>query len=264
MYLADSNGYHANACHQCIAMSYMGLKQYDKAGEYVKSVLSKEYAKTDINLMNQLNGLLEQIEQKMSGGSEETQKGESEQEGILSLTGDELDMNIDLDSKFGSYYMEQCSFAGLTDQKREQEDFEEKDIDKLVGTADKQKVRERAGYLQTAAYVEDKLNGKSSRYYQLLARSVDSWGNALQNNEDYDCSIACYVFAMENLTRVRSGYRDRNTWNRFQNRDRGGAFLCAPAKERHAACSEDGGRRDLRLYQACDGSGDGQARVRAA
>ena len=205
---ADSNGYHTTACQQCIAMSYVGLGQYEDARGYVRRILNQNYAKQDSNLTNRLNGILEQIDLLEKGGTAET--GSESQIGSGSRI---LDMTIELENKLESFYLDEQTFPALAED--ETETLTGKNVLDVLEHTEYPNLRERAAALQRVAFQENRVNGKSQNYYRLLADSVGSWGGSFQNGEIYDCAYSCRIFEMETAGRLalekRSRYQDEAT-----------------------------------------------------
>lgn len=205
---ADLKGYHTTACQQCIAMSYVGLGQYEDAREYVRSVLDENFAVQDSNLTNRMNGILEQIDLLEKGGTLET--GSESPAGSGSGI---LDMTIELENKLESFYLDEQTFPALAED--ETEALTGKDIREVLEHTEYPNLRERAAALQRIAFQENRVNGKSQNYYRLLADSVGCWGGSFQNGEIYDCAYSCRIFEMETAGRLtlekRSRYQDEAT-----------------------------------------------------
>ena len=197
---ADSNGYHTTACQQCIAMSHVGLGQYEKARGYVRRILNYYYAKQDSNLTNRLNGILEQIDLLEKGGT-----AEKDSESPIGSGSRILDMTIELENKLESFYLDEQTFPALAED--ETEALTDEDIQKVLGNKEYPNLRERAAALQRIAFQENRVNGKSQNYYRLLADSVGSWGGSFQNGENYDCAYSCRIFEMETAGRLGSDKR---------------------------------------------------------
>ncbi|MCR4791794.1 MAG: ATP-binding protein [Lachnospiraceae bacterium] len=196
MQRALQGGYKSNVCYQCVALSYAYLGRYDEAFSFIQKISSGNQG-IDSELQNVLKDIDEQIGKIRESGSvaeEDDVQNNADFESIGS------DLLLGYAGRFEAFFVERYAKkpVGIPLEKIEQNLYRDYDVSRLDREAWEHKLRERTGFFGTAAYLENQINGNSTRYYELLRNSASSWGLELQKNGSFNCACACFEFSMEN------------------------------------------------------------------
>lgn len=195
---AIDGGYHSNTCYKCVSFSYAYMGKFDAAMNFLNEIERRD-AKNDSNLQITLTELKEQITKIRNNPSKQYENSEDIQDDFQI---EEIFSGIisSYDTRYEAYFVERYKRkpVGINIDQFEDEKFSENDVKLLERQALNHKWRERTGFYGTAAYIENFLNGNSSKYYELLRNSVNSWGFELQNNGYFDYAYTCFEFSLEN------------------------------------------------------------------
>ena len=195
-----------------IVYTYLALDKQQDAIDFITKNLNDESIRQNTTIAALLESLLSSI-------SDSGKKNILPNPSTDSVPESQAHIYSGATDNFEQYFLGTCTFSGIPRNNIENDEYDEDDLENLLAKIKRDilpyETRKYSNFYLSAAYIENKLNGRDIKFFDFISKSALNKALLLQGIGEFDSAFAYYLYTLEVMPKQVQENNNKGSINKF-------------------------------------------------